>query len=253
MKKLFEKQLSENLPLTKEILEQLKNKTYFNGENIQVGDVVLHALLKGNEVTFKNGSVELPLTVILLNERHFDMFTYEERYENYQPPVISLKNINNGLILKKEHKTFNDTYNGQNSELCKLLFDDLIEPKITKTDNEILDFWGRTLGFLNGVDDKLKIKMAYSFEEAAHILLTYQLGSDRFNEYIFPLIRRIISLNKNSYNINKLLEFCQEYVPVIDGKCFNPITSQLQCSEFYKNEVLILELMAKKYVELNKK
>lgn len=91
MKKLFEKQLSENLPLTKEILEQLKNKTYFNGENIQVGDVVLHALLKGNETTFKNGSVELPLTVVLLNEKHFDMFTYEERYENCQPPVISLK------------------------------------------------------------------------------------------------------------------------------------------------------------------
>ena len=91
MKKLFEKQLSGNLPLTKEILEQLKNKTYFNGENIEVGDVVLHALLKGNEVTFKNGSVELLVTVIFLNERHFDMFTYEERYENSQPPVISLK------------------------------------------------------------------------------------------------------------------------------------------------------------------
>ena len=91
MKKLFEKQLSGNLPLTKETLEQLKNKTYFNGENIEVGDVVLHALLKGNETTLKNGSVELPLTVIFLNERHFDMFTYEERYENSQPPVISLK------------------------------------------------------------------------------------------------------------------------------------------------------------------
>ena len=91
MKKLFEKQLSENLPLTKEILEQLKNKTYLNGENIQVGDIVLHALLKGNETTLKNGSVVLPLTVVLLNERHFDMFTYEERYENCQPPVISLK------------------------------------------------------------------------------------------------------------------------------------------------------------------
>ena len=91
MKKLFEKQLSGNLPLTKETLEQRKNKTYFNGENIEVGDVVLTAFLKGNEVTFKNGSVELPVTIIFLNERHFDMFTYEERYENSQPPVISLK------------------------------------------------------------------------------------------------------------------------------------------------------------------
>ena len=91
MKKLFEKQLSGNLPLTKEILEQLKNKTYFNGENIEVGDVVLHAFLKGNEVTFNNDSVELPVTIIFLNERHIDMFTCEERFENSKTPVISLK------------------------------------------------------------------------------------------------------------------------------------------------------------------
>lgn len=93
MKKLFEKQLSGNLPLTKETLEQLKNKTYFNGENIEVGDVVLYALLKDDDdVKIEDGMTKFHIVVISLNERHLDLFTYEERMQGGNFPMIKYKN-----------------------------------------------------------------------------------------------------------------------------------------------------------------
>jgi hypothetical protein len=44
MKELFEKQLNGTQPLTMDVLEKLQVKTYFNGEEKQIGDVVLRMI-----------------------------------------------------------------------------------------------------------------------------------------------------------------------------------------------------------------
>ena len=75
MRELFEKQLNGTQPLTMDVLEKLQCKTYFNGEEKQIGDVVLMAMLIG-EIIEKEDEIypELPLKLITLNERHFDLF-----------------------------------------------------------------------------------------------------------------------------------------------------------------------------------
>lgn len=92
MKELFEKQLNGTQPLTEEVLEKLQQKTYFNGEEKQVGDVVLIAMLMGEIIEKEGECPELPLKLITLNERHFDMFEYDERYKRNDLPTIKLKN-----------------------------------------------------------------------------------------------------------------------------------------------------------------
>jgi hypothetical protein len=92
MKELFEKQLNGTQPLTEEVLDKLQRKTYFNGEEKQIGDVILFAMLMG-EIIEKDGEYpELPLKLITLNERHFDLFEYDERYNGNDLPTIKLKN-----------------------------------------------------------------------------------------------------------------------------------------------------------------
>ena len=92
MKELFEKQLNGTQPLTEEVLEKLQLKTYFNAEEKQIGDVVLHAMLMGEIIEKDDEYPELPLKLITLNERHFDMFEYDERYKGNDLPTIKLKN-----------------------------------------------------------------------------------------------------------------------------------------------------------------
>jgi hypothetical protein len=92
MKELFEKQLNRTQPLTEEVLEKLQQKTYFNGEEKQIGDVVLIAMLMGEIIEKDNEYSELPLKLITLNERHFDMFEYDERYKGNNLPTIKLTN-----------------------------------------------------------------------------------------------------------------------------------------------------------------
>jgi hypothetical protein len=96
MKELFEKQLNGTQPLTEDVLEKLQVKTYFNGEEKQIGEVVLMAMLMG-ELIEKDGEYpELSLKLITLNERHFDLFEYDERYKGNELPIIKLKNVVGG-------------------------------------------------------------------------------------------------------------------------------------------------------------
>jgi len=90
MKELFEKQLNGTQPLTEDVLEKLKVKTYFNGEEKQIGGVVLMAMLMGDVIY---GEIpELPLKLITLNERHFNLFEYDERFNRRNGlPTIKLK------------------------------------------------------------------------------------------------------------------------------------------------------------------
>lgn len=91
MEELFEKQLNETQPLTEEVFGKLQQKTYFNGEEKQIGDVVLYAMLMGEIIEKEGEYPELPLKLITLNERHFDMFEYDEKYKGNDLPTIKLK------------------------------------------------------------------------------------------------------------------------------------------------------------------
>jgi hypothetical protein len=92
MKELFEKQLNGTQPLTEDVLEKLQVKTYFNGEEKQIGEVVLMAMLIGDVI--ESEFPELPLKLITLNERHFNLFEYDERFNRgNELPTIKLKSL----------------------------------------------------------------------------------------------------------------------------------------------------------------
>jgi len=91
MRKLFEKQLNGNQPLTEEVLQNLKLKTYFNNEKKQVGDVVLIGILMSDIIEKDNEYPELPLEIITLNERHFNLFEYDKRHQGSDLPTFKLK------------------------------------------------------------------------------------------------------------------------------------------------------------------
>jgi len=91
MEKLFEKQLKESKPLDENIIKKLKIKTYFNNDEKQIGDVILYAMLMGNVIEKEGAIPELPLSLITLNEKHFDLFEYEQHYQNSEIPVIKFK------------------------------------------------------------------------------------------------------------------------------------------------------------------
>ena len=93
MKELFEKQLNGTQPLTEEVLGKLQQKEYFNGDKKEVGDIVLHAMLMCDVVEKEGEISELPLKLITLNERHFNLFEYDERYVANEIPTIKLRNV----------------------------------------------------------------------------------------------------------------------------------------------------------------
>ncbi len=74
------------------MLEKIQVKTYFNGEEKQIGEVVLMAMLMGDVIEKEGECLELPIKLITLNERHFDLFEYDERFnEGNRLPTIKLK------------------------------------------------------------------------------------------------------------------------------------------------------------------
>jgi len=111
MKELFKKQLESSNIITEEILEKLKSKTYQNGDNIKVGDKVLYALLtdiaegdiKPNPLLEspipidrdEPASQTISLVLIILNENHLDLYTYDDSFQNKVSekalPIIRLK------------------------------------------------------------------------------------------------------------------------------------------------------------------
>lgn len=111
MKELFKKQLEQNNVITEETLEKLKIKTYKNGDQIKVGDKVLFAMLtdmsEGNikpnpmfespiPMTRDQDTHMISLILITLNENQFDLYTYDERFQDRSSekslPIIRLKN-----------------------------------------------------------------------------------------------------------------------------------------------------------------
>lgn len=78
-RQLFIEQINGNPPVTEEILEQLDNPEYYNGEEIEPGDVVLLAIAVDASPNILTGLdwVDIPqigMEVIKLNERHLDYF-----------------------------------------------------------------------------------------------------------------------------------------------------------------------------------
>jgi len=91
MKNFFEKQLKSNLPIKEEDFTKIKTKTYFNGEEIQIGDIVLFAVMLDEPVkTDVDDVFETRIELIKLNERHFDLFTVDEKRSVGCLPTIKL-------------------------------------------------------------------------------------------------------------------------------------------------------------------
>ena len=88
MEELFDEQLKKSKKVTVEILNELVNKKYFNGDEIKVGDVVLYAIVVGDEIKTKDGFGEIPLELIQLNKRHFSWF---EKYNDFNSGLPYLK------------------------------------------------------------------------------------------------------------------------------------------------------------------
>ena len=87
---VFKEHLNKQQPLTEYELKQLKNKAYFNGEPIKVGDVVLFALL----IIDSGETEELNMVIIILNESHFNLFECPNEYNFISRdglPVLKLK------------------------------------------------------------------------------------------------------------------------------------------------------------------
>lgn len=78
-RQLFIEQINGNPTVTEEILEQLDNPEYYNGEEIEPGDVVLLAIAVDASPNILTGLdwVDIPqigMEIIKLNERHLDYF-----------------------------------------------------------------------------------------------------------------------------------------------------------------------------------
>ena len=104
MRNLFKKQLETVQPLTQDGLEKYSTKTYFNDEEMKVGDKVLFGLLIENEIgnpfgidspstmTRSDGESGFTVKLITLNEKHFDLFVCgEKRFTGTEIPTIKLK------------------------------------------------------------------------------------------------------------------------------------------------------------------
>ena len=88
MKHLFEEQLKNNKVATEETLSSMKNKTYYNGEPILVGDKPLFAMtreFKGDNMT------DCYIKLIMLKEEHFDLFIEDDRAKDSRVPSVKLK------------------------------------------------------------------------------------------------------------------------------------------------------------------
>jgi hypothetical protein len=93
---LFKTQIEKNVVVTEELLNNLNVKQYNNGEEIKVGDKILYALLQNRNLGEKIDDNDLlTLTVIVLKEEHFDLYTYDERMQDKTTsiPTIILKTV----------------------------------------------------------------------------------------------------------------------------------------------------------------
>lgn len=82
---LFKEQLETNSTTTEEMLGNLKNKNYYNGDPIQLGDKVLFGMLIESIEKAPEGS-KLPdnisLRLVTLNEKHFELYEEAEMFSD---------------------------------------------------------------------------------------------------------------------------------------------------------------------------
>ena len=88
MKEKFKQQLEDNKLVTEEILEQMKNKTYYNGDEVKVGDKPLFGM-----TLHEDENKHLSLTLIALNENQIDLYETDDRHRiaDTKLPIIKLK------------------------------------------------------------------------------------------------------------------------------------------------------------------
>jgi hypothetical protein len=107
MRELFKKSLENPRYITKDEINKLNKKTYFNGEDIKEGDNLIFALLIKDDcdqiyepelltppmTTECQGNNMVEMELIVIKEEHFDMFEpYNPKiYQNTKIPVIILK------------------------------------------------------------------------------------------------------------------------------------------------------------------
>lgn len=112
VKELYEQAIEDIDPLTEEELANLRNKTYFNGDEIEVGDIVLVAFVVDEprttdpEVIDDSETTELSLYVALLKEEHFSEFKPYDKSPTNLPignTVPILKYIGDGDYFNSEN------------------------------------------------------------------------------------------------------------------------------------------------------
>lgn len=91
MKNLFSKQLEGNPPVNQDIFDELNDSKYFNGDDIEIGDVVLFGMLIGDVIDKEGEIPHMPIELIKLNERHFYLFEPSERNKGMSIPVFKYK------------------------------------------------------------------------------------------------------------------------------------------------------------------
>jgi hypothetical protein len=84
----FKQQLEDNKLVTEEMLEQIKNKTYHNGDEIKVGDKLLFGM-----TLHEDENKHLSVTLIALNENQIDLYETDDRHRiaDTKLPIIKLK------------------------------------------------------------------------------------------------------------------------------------------------------------------
>lgn len=88
MKTFFKQQLESNMPVTEQILSELKCKKYYSGKNIEIGEIVLYALLNKGILSESRISLEL----ITLNQNEFELYSVDEKANNADGiPTVKLK------------------------------------------------------------------------------------------------------------------------------------------------------------------
>jgi hypothetical protein len=103
MKDLFREQLENNQPVTGDVIDKLHNSKYFNGDSVEIEDVMLLGMIRGEPIQRPNEITQIPLHLIKLNERHFHLFdTYERNWldGNNQIPILKFKKEHEKLFSK---------------------------------------------------------------------------------------------------------------------------------------------------------
>lgn len=85
---MFREQLLQTEKITKEDITKLNTKTYYNGDEVKVGDRLLFAFL----VIESSESEEQELKLITLSDKHTDNFVfYSKRETRGTIPTVLLK------------------------------------------------------------------------------------------------------------------------------------------------------------------